>query len=158
MQCNFARPLQDRKHGSLSRYKGRRRPRDRRENVPWQSGPAPPSTRFRLFVPASDSCSAACPEHWWKNCRAENRNHRLANRPDFSTSQIHWLPELIGSTNSLLTKYVVGPCNKRHQIRRGDEASIFSINVRLGDRTGQRASRSYVEGNFVLYCFGNCLR
>jgi len=60
--------------------------------------------------------------------------------------------------NSLLAEYLVSPCNKCHQIRRSDEASIFSINVRLCDRTGQRASRSYVEGNFVLYRFGNCLR
>ena len=68
------------------------------------------------------------------------------------------MPELTESTNLLLTKYVVGPRNKCHQIRRGDEASIFFINVRLGDRTGQRASRSYVEGDFMLYRFGNCLR
>src|SRR5262245_14433005 len=68
------------------------------------------------------------------------------------------VPELTQSTNLLLTKYVVGPRNKCHQIRRGDEASIFSINVRLGDRTGQRASRSYVEGDFMLYRFGDCLR
>src|SRR5262245_60624982 len=101
----------------------------------WQAG-CPPSSGHRrgaarmIAVPASDSCSAACLEHGWKNCRAENRNHRLANRLGFSTSQNHWLPELIGSTNSLLTKYVVSPCNKRHQIRGGDEASIFSINVR----------------------------
>src|SRR5262245_3343105 len=67
-------------------------------------------------------------------------------------------PELTESTNLLLTKYVVGPHNKCHEVRRGDEASIFSINVRLGDRTGQRASRSYVEGDFMLYRFGNCLR
>jgi hypothetical protein len=60
--------------------------------------------------------------------------------------------------NSLLAEYLVGPSNKCHQIWRGDEASIFSINVRLGDRTGQRASRSYVERDFVLYRFGNCLR
>src|SRR5262245_53802053 len=66
-------------------------------------------------------------------------------RLDFSTST--------QSTNSLLTKYLVGPCNKCHQIRRGDETSILSINVRLGDRTGQRASRSYVEGDFVLNRF-----
>jgi hypothetical protein len=68
------------------------------------------------------------------------------------------LRELTGSTNPLLTEEFVGPCNKCHQIRRSDEASIFSINVRLGDRTGQRASRSYVEGDFVLYRFWNCLR
>ena len=68
------------------------------------------------------------------------------------------MPELTESTNLLLTEYVVGPRNKCHQIRRGDEASIFSINVRLGDRTGQRASRSYVEGDFMLYRFWNCLR
>jgi hypothetical protein len=66
--------------------------------------------------------------------------------------------ELTGSTNPLLTEYLVGPCNKCHQIRRSDEASIFSINVRLGDRTGQRASRSYVEGDLVLYRFWNCFR
>ena len=73
----------------------------------------------------------------------------------------HYVPaadKLWKALNSLLAEYLVGPCNKCHQIRRSDEASIFSINVSLGDRTGQRASRSYVEGDFVLYRFGNCLR
>jgi hypothetical protein len=83
---------------------------------------------------------------------------RWANRlAFFYVPNSRGAPVVTQSASWLLAKDVVGPCDKRHQIRRGDEAGIFSINVGLGDRTGQRASRSYVEGDFVPYGFGNCL-
>jgi len=81
---------------------------------------------------------------------ADGRTGLIFLRPELTSARLNW--------NLLLTKYVVGPRNKCHQIRRGDEASIFSIDVRLSDRTGQRASRSNMERDFMLNGFGNCLR
>ena len=65
--------------------------------------------------------------------RAEHRRHSPIEpgNPQADEELRH-----AGWRATLLAEYLIGPCHKRHQIRRRYKPSILAVEVAIADRTG----------------------